>query len=73
MSVRPDSTPTSMIAAPARSEIEAALDLLVDVCEHARVGDRVAADVEDPHHDRLARAQLERPLAELERINTSSP
>ena len=51
---------------PRGDQIEAALQLLVDTLERARVGDRVAADVEDAHHDRVAGRQFERRLAELE-------
>ena len=44
-------------------QIEPALHLLLDALEAARVGDRVPADVEDAHDDRLARAQIERRVA----------
>jgi hypothetical protein len=43
-------------------ELESALQLLFEALEGARVRHRVAADIEDPHDDRLARPQLERRL-----------
>ena len=44
-------------------QVEAALHLLLDALEGVRVGDGVPADVEDAHHDGLARVQIERRLS----------